>query len=210
MKVTIVSDSKNTISEFQEKLEVSFNTVNKDTILNNKLNEDVDVFFLPDLDVENDLILEISKRFPKTPIVVNSVARVIETFPISAHIIGMNLLPTFINRPLAEVTGNSAEGFKALEALDWEIRKVESRVGMVTPRVIFMIINEAYYTLQEGTATKEDIDIGMKLGTNYPNGPFEWSKKIGLLNVFKTLEAIYEDTKEGRYKICPLLKRECF
>ena len=79
---------------------------------------------------------------------------------------------------------------------------------MVTPRIIFMIINEAYYTVQEGTATREDIDQGMKLGTNYPFGPFEWAEKIGLDNVYETLEAIYEDTKEERYKICPLLKRE--
>ena len=89
---------------------------------------------------------------------------------------------------------------------DFEI--VEDRVGMVTPRVICMIINEAFYTLQEGTAEKEDIDLGMKLGTNYPNGPFEWAEKIGIKNVYELLESVYEDTKEERYKICPRLKKE--
>ena len=63
-------------------------------------------------------------------------------------------------------------------------------------------------TVQEGTATREDIDIGMKLGTNYPKGPFEWLNEIGIENVYKVLEAIYQDTKEERYKICPLLKEE--
>ena len=57
-------------------------------------------------------------------------------------------------------------------------------------------------------ASKEDIDTGMKLGTNYPKGPFEWADEIGLKNIYQTLEAMYEDTKEGRYKICPLLKTE--
>ena len=70
-----------------------------------------------------------------------------------------------------------------------------------------MIINEAFYTVQEGTASKEDIDQGMRLGTNYPFGPFEWAQKIGIADVYETLEAIYEDTKEERYKICPLLKK---
>jgi len=77
---------------------------------------------------------------------------------------------------------------------------------MVTPRIIFMIINEACYTLQERTATIQDIDLGMKLGTNYPLGPFEWADKIGIKNVYETLLAVYEDTKDERYKICSLLK----
>jgi 3-hydroxybutyryl-CoA dehydrogenase len=87
---------------------------------------------------------------------------------------------------------------------------VDDRVGMVTPRVICMIINEAYFTLQEGTASREDIDLGMKLGTNYPFGPFEWCERIGIRHVFELLEAVYEDTKDERYRICPLLKKEYF
>lgn len=209
MKVTIVSDSKNIFSEFEEKLNISFNSLSKDTILSNKVKESSDVFFFPDLEVENDIITKIIGLFPSCQIVVNTVGRVLETFPKHSTMLGMNLLPTFINRPLAEVSGNSSSVENALAELGWELRKVESRVGMVTPRVIFMIINEAYYTVQEGTATKEDIDTGMKLGTNYPHGPFAWSENIGLINIYKTLDAIYNDTKEGRYKICPLLKQEC-
>jgi 3-hydroxybutyryl-CoA dehydrogenase len=79
---------------------------------------------------------------------------------------------------------------------------------MIKPRVIFMIINEACYTLQEGTASIEDIDKSMKLGTNYPFGPFEWCDKIGVTHVFETLNAIYDDTRDERYKICPLLKHK--
>jgi 3-hydroxybutyryl-CoA dehydrogenase len=71
-----------------------------------------------------------------------------------------------------------------------------------------MIINEAYYTVQEGTACRTDIDLGMKLGTAYPKGPFEWSEEIGIDHVYETLEALYQDTKDERYKICPLLKTE--
>lgn len=129
---------------------------------------------------------------------------------IKCTLIGMNALPTFINRSLAEVSLLHHKDIAALDVLmgqlKWEYKLVEDRVGMVTPRVIFMIINEACYTVQEGTASMKDIDTSMKLGTNYPYGPFEWADLIGVKHVYETLNAVYEDTKEERYKICPLLR----
>jgi 3-hydroxybutyryl-CoA dehydrogenase len=123
---------------------------------------------------------------------------------------GINALPTFIHRNLLEVCLLKQEQLAQLEnilkQLQWDFKLVNDRVGMVTPRILFMIINEACYTLQEGTASKEDIDISMKLGTNYPFGPFEWANKIGIKHVNETLEAIYLDTHDERYKVCPLLK----
>ena len=131
---------------------------------------------------------------------------------LNCNLFGFNGLPTFLNREILEVTVLNKEDRSKIEvlskSLNTDLEIVEDRVGMVTPRIIFMIINEAFYTLQEGTATIEDIDTGMKLGTNYPFGPFEWCEKIGIENVYETLEAIYEDTKEERYKICPLLKQQ--
>ena len=129
---------------------------------------------------------------------------------IACHLAGFNALPTFINRAKAELSvynPSSKETVSGLfERLDWAPRFVEDRVGMVTPRLIFMIINEAAYTLQEGIATARDIDESMKLGVNYPYGPFEWCDKIGIIDVYETLQAIYNDTNDERYKICPLLK----
>jgi 3-hydroxybutyryl-CoA dehydrogenase len=60
-------------------------------------------------------------------------------------------------------------------------------VGFVTPRVISMIINEACLALQEGVSTKEEIDTAMKLGTNYPFGPFEWMDRIGQDKIYALL-----------------------
>ena len=129
---------------------------------------------------------------------------------VNCLLIGMNCLPTFINRELAEVSLLDSTTKATLETLmqqlNWKYKLIEDRVGMVTPRIIFMIINEACYTVQEGTASLEDIDTSMKLGTNYPFGPFEWANKIGVKHVYETLEAIYNDTHDERYKICPLLK----
>ncbi|RAU84210.1 3-hydroxyacyl-CoA dehydrogenase family protein [Pontibacter arcticus] len=123
---------------------------------------------------------------------------------------GFNGLPTFFNRTILEVSMYDAQDADKMaevcKALNTDYQVVEDRVGMVTPRVICMIINEACYTLQEGTASIADIDLGMKLGTNYPKGPFEWANQIGIQNVYKLLNAVYKDTREERYKICPLLK----
>lgn len=129
---------------------------------------------------------------------------------VSCALAGINALPTFINRSLAEVSlwneADAAEVKKTLMTLNWKHKLVKDRVGMVTPRIVFMIINEACYTVQEGTATMADIDTSMKLGTNYPFGPFEWADRIGITHVYETLQSLYEDTKDDRYKICPLLK----
>ena len=129
---------------------------------------------------------------------------------LKCKLFGINALPTFLNRSRWEISlhykfhGQDVKDIANKLGVEYDI--VEDRVGMVSPRILFMIMNEACYTLQEGTASVEDIDIAMKLGTNYPFGPLEWCDKIGISEVFETLTALYEDTKDERYKICPILK----
>ena len=127
-------------------------------------------------------------------------------------VIGFNGFPTLFNRTCLEVAVLNPQDIPKLEkicnVLQTDFELVDDRVGLVTPRVICMIINEAFYTVEEGTATRADIDLAMKLGTNYPYGPFEWCERIGLPNVYKLLQALYEDTKDQRYKISPLMKKE--
>jgi 3-hydroxybutyryl-CoA dehydrogenase len=67
-----------------------------------------------------------------------------------------------------------------------------------------MIINEAFFALGENVSTKEEIDLAMKSGTNYPYGPFEWSEKIGVENILNLLKKLSE--KEERYFPAPTLK----
>jgi 3-hydroxybutyryl-CoA dehydrogenase len=77
---------------------------------------------------------------------------------------------------------------------------------MVTPRITAMIINEAWFTFGDGISSKEEIDIAMKLGTNYPFGPFEWGEKIGIKDVVHLLTEL-KRTGE-RYVIAPALLKE--
>lgn len=121
-------------------------------------------------------------------------------------------LPTFVNRPVLEASVSARKNVLQLENICSQLVTdfvcVEDRVGLVTPRVICMIINEAYCTLEEGIATKEDIDLAMRLGTNYPWGPFEWTKRIGIKQAIELLDAVYNDTQDNRYKVCVSLRNE--
>jgi len=147
------------------------------------------------------------------PIFLNTIkmtlAELAAYYPLNTEqVYGFNGMLTFINREVLEITSLSdSPSFTIFEDLKTAFQLVDDRVGMVTPRIVCMIINEAFYTMQEGTASPEDIDSGMKLGTNYPFGPFEWLEKIGVSDVYELLEALYEDTKEECYKIAAALKK---
>lgn len=131
---------------------------------------------------------------------------------IGCHLIGFNALPTFINRSRSEVSflnDAAAHAWQQIsQALGWEYDTVEDRPGMVSIKVIAMLINEACFTLEEQTASMHDIDRAMKLGLNYPWGPFEWCDRIGVKEVYETLQAIAAASSDARYKICELLREK--
>ncbi|MBT1685420.1 3-hydroxyacyl-CoA dehydrogenase family protein [Dawidia soli] len=155
-------------------------------------------------------------RKTPTPVFLNTVTRSLAALAAPrfhpGRMVGFNGMHTLLHRPLLELALWSKEDEpwvnSICEKLQTKYVLVEDRVGLVTPRVVCMIINEAYYTAMEGTATKESIDLAMKLGTNYPYGPFEWCARIGIRQVYELLDAVYADTKDERYKICPLLRQE--
>lgn len=78
--------------------------------------------------------------------------------------------------------------------------------GFVSTRVIANIINEAFFAEGEQVSTKEEIDIAMKLGTNYPYGPFEWSRKIGIEKTILLLQKMA--TADYRYEPSANLLKE--
>ncbi|MGI8541518.1 MAG: 3-hydroxyacyl-CoA dehydrogenase NAD-binding domain-containing protein [Rubrobacteraceae bacterium] len=75
----------------------------------------------------------------------------------------------------------------------------------VALRVISCIVNEAFLTLSEGVATAGDIDRAMKLGANYPKGPFEWAEEIGATNILATLDSLRASRGEA-YIAAPSLR----
>jgi 3-hydroxybutyryl-CoA dehydrogenase len=79
--------------------------------------------------------------------------------------------------------------------------------GLVFPRILCTIINEAAFALMEGVASPEDIDTAMKLGTNYPLGPLEWADRIGLDQIVGVLEGLQAEYGEDRYRPAPALRQ---
>ena len=95
------------------------------------------------------------------------------------------------------------------EKLELEPVKVSSPgFGFTFPRVLSLIVNEAYYALEENVASKENIDQAMLYGVNYPQGPFAWGERIGLEKICMLLDELFYFTKDLRYRVCPGLRLE--
>lgn len=125
------------------------------------------------------------------------------------RLLGLGLYPTFSEVKGIECTKTnlSAQDYSSvINDVFGNTYWVEDRAGMVNLRIISLIINEAYLVLQEHTANENDIDTAMKLGTNYPYGPIEWSKRIGLDLVYNVLQSMYSEFGDDRYRITPLLR----
>ena len=146
--------------------------------------------------------------FTNRPVFVNSMNKTI--VEINLPVIRINAWPGFLKRNVAEVCYNDeVNKNKAEQILSLLNRKAEwvpDIKGFISARVASMIINEAYFAFEENVSSKEDIDIAMKLGTNYPYGPFEWSKKIGLKNIAALLTELSQTEK--RYEPADLLLKE--
>jgi 3-hydroxybutyryl-CoA dehydrogenase len=93
------------------------------------------------------------------------------------------------------------------ESLDKETWEADDKPGFVSNRILMPWINEGVRALDEGVATKDDIDRGMKLGTNVPMGPLELADHIGLDVCLDATETLHEELGE-RFRPAYLLKRK--
>ncbi len=130
------------------------------------------------------------------------------------RLVGIAALPTFINKSLVEVAPTIYTPMETLEvvsrfflSIDKEIEIVQDRVGMVLPRILCQVINEAAFAITADIAAPDDIDKALTLGMHFPLGPIEWAEQIGLDQVYAVLTALYTDLQEERYRVAPILKQ---
>lgn len=122
------------------------------------------------------------QNFSPKLIIINSVEATLAE--LNSSFVRINAWPGFLKSSIIEASSindnNKQIAEKVFALFEKKLEWLPDEIGFVTPRVICMIINEAFVSLKEGLSTKKEIDTAMKLGTNYPYGPFEWAEKIGI------------------------------
>jgi 3-hydroxybutyryl-CoA dehydrogenase len=130
------------------------------------------------------------------------------------RVVGYGGVPSALERQLLEVapglrTSQDAwqQAARFIQSLGRDVEVIHDGPGLVVPRLIACLVNEAAFALQEGIASTADLDTAMKLGVNYPRGPLEWADAIGPERVLGILEGLHRQTGEDRYRPCPLLRK---
>lgn len=202
MKVFIAAN------EDQKKELKTFNTDrNNELVIKNRHPEnedhkDYDAFFIF-LDSPGRLDFG---NFSGKPVFVNKAIETLSQLNAPTNVHRINGWPGFLKNELWEIVSNDPENVKNIfQLLNREITFVKDEPGFVSTRVISMIINEAFFALGENISTIEEIDAAMKLGTNYPKGPFEWAEEIGIKNIYCLLKKLSE--KEIRYAPASTLEK---
>ncbi|ATE64385.1 3-hydroxyacyl-CoA dehydrogenase NAD-binding domain-containing protein [Rhizorhabdus dicambivorans] len=90
-------------------------------------------------------------------------------------------------------------GKRATRLPDWP--------GLVAMRTVAMLANEAFEALLHGVAEEAEIDSAMRFGVNYPLGPIEWAKRVGLGRITLVIDSIFELTHDPRYRVSLGLRR---
>jgi 3-hydroxybutyryl-CoA dehydrogenase len=171
------------------------------------------------MDIKRDIFAELDDEVPDdVPLATNTSTLSITTIAAATEreelIVGLHFMnPVPVMKGVEVVVGEkTSDDVLALahalaEDLGKETWESDDKPGFVTNRILMPWINEGIRAYDEGVATKEDIDKGMKLGTNTPMGPLELADHIGLDICYDASETLHEELGD-RYKPAYLLKRK--
>lgn len=178
----VVAGAENKIQELigrqPEANWIKFN--NYETAINIK---DADAYFFLDNNSFSN-----NYNFTNKPIFINAIAETLKDNNQPTHVLRFNGWSGWLQKDKWEVAGQlSVDALAILGHLNIEPISLPDEPGFISPAVISLIINEAFYAEAEKVSSREDIDLAMKLGTGYPFGPFEWAEKIGVNEVYELL-----------------------
>ena len=203
MTIAVLGDAS-TKSELQEKGFPRDVSVIWTDSLSSLLMVEADCYF----DLQFEMDKERTKRLTAAggaPVFISAMNNTLEEIG-DSRLIRLNAWPGFLNRTVTEYACSDTSHEQAeriFKRLGWKTIRVADIPGFVTPRIVASIINEAYFALGEKVSGEEQIDLAMKMGTNYPFGPFEWAQKIGLMKVLALLQSM--NKINNRYQIAPML-----
>lgn len=113
------------------------------------------------------------------------------------RVAGFGVLGSLARQSVIEIADAEATGDDALElaqevfeSIGKRVVLVEDRPGLFLGRTIGSIVNEAVYAVEEGVASADDVDLAMRLGTNYPLGPIAWGREIGGDRIVRILQRL--------------------
>lgn len=164
-----------------------------------KNSDSYDAYFFLNQLPSPDFVSRVGNRI----VFINEVIRTLDETGYAGHVIRINGWSGFLERKIWETAGSMTEqAGNAIRRLGRKFIPVKDVPGLVSGRVIASIINEACQAREEKVSSEENIDLALKLGTNYPYGPFEWCYKIGEEKIFELLSRMAES--DNRYQ--PLFK----
>jgi 3-hydroxybutyryl-CoA dehydrogenase len=112
-----------------------------------------------------------------------------------------------IVRPLTATDDTIAEVRAFAEACGKTPVEVKDRAGFIVNALLFPYLNNAVRMLENGTASRDDIDAAMKGGCNFPMGPLALLDLVGLDTSLAILDALYDEFRDPNYAAMPLLRR---
>ena len=103
-----------------------------------------------------------------------------------------------------------SEAIGLFQALGKQVSVIGDVPGMIVARTVARIVDLAHDAVAKGVATEEDIDTAMRLGVNYPLGPFEWSRRLGRDFAYDLLDDLHVREPSGRYAPSLALYRHAY
>jgi 3-hydroxybutyryl-CoA dehydrogenase len=155
---------------------------------------------------------------PEAPVAANTsaipITRIASVNRHPRRVVGMHFMNPVPLMPMVEIirgTHSSAEAIAAAERLVAQAGRqsivVNDSPGFVTNRVMMLMVNEAMFLVHEGVAPAQDVDRLFKTCFGHKMGPLETADLIGLDTVLRSLEVIYDELNDSKYRPCPLLKK---